>query len=84
MPGPPVTHGQIKPAGLGDLLVVRHHVLGYAAGEVAYVENIAQGETLVRTTRRAESIENIVVTTAETSREQQRGCTDNRPFRHSP
>src|SRR5262249_35047719 len=33
--GPPVTHGQVKPAGNADLLVVRQHVLGYAAGEVA-------------------------------------------------
>ena len=72
LPGPPATHGQIKPAGFGDLLVVRQHVIGYEAGEVAYIENIAQGEALVRTTRRTESVENTVVTTNETSREQQR------------
>lgn len=70
--GPPVTHGQVKPAGIADLLVVRQHVLGYAAGEVAYVENVAQGETLVRTTRRSETIEDVTVTVRETSREQQR------------
>ena len=39
---PPATHGQIKPAGIADLLVVRQHVLGYSAGEVAYVENVAR------------------------------------------
>lgn len=70
--GPPATHGQIKPAGVADLLVVRQHVLGYAAGEVAYVENVAKGETMVRTTRRSETIEDVTVTVRETSREQQR------------
>jgi hypothetical protein len=69
---PPVTHGKVKPAGMADLLVVRQHVLGYAAGEVAYVENVAQGETLVRTTHRSETVEDVTVTVQETSREQQR------------
>ena len=70
--GPPVTHGTVKPAGIGDLLVVRQHVIGYAAGEVAYVENVAPGETMVRSTRRAETVEDVTTTESETTREQSR------------
>ncbi|MET0231584.1 MAG: hypothetical protein ABW186_11690 [Rhodanobacteraceae bacterium] len=68
----PNTHGAVKPAGIADLLVVRQHVLGYAAGEVAYVENVAQGEKLVRKSRRSELVEDIVTTISEAVREQQR------------
>ncbi len=69
---PPVTHGKVKPAGIGDLLVVRQHVIGYAAGEVAYVENVAPVETMVRRTRRAETVEDVTTTESETTREQSR------------
>lgn len=78
--GPPATHGSVKQAGIGDLLVVRQHVLGYAPGEVAYVENVAQGEGMVRTTRRNESVEDIVVTAAETSRSQERDVQSTERF----
>ncbi|MDM0109318.1 hypothetical protein QTH97_30585 [Variovorax sp. J22R24] len=69
---PPLTHGKVKPAGIGDLLVVRQHVIGYAAGEVAYVENVATGEKMVRSTRRAETTEDVTTTESETTREQSR------------
>jgi hypothetical protein len=69
---PPTVHGTVKPAGIADLLVVRQHVLGYAAGEVAYVENVAQGEKLVRTSRRSELVEDVATTITESVREQQR------------
>src|SRR5260370_28894391 len=45
LPSPPTSHGTVKPAGIADLLVVREHVLRYEAGEIAFVENVAAGET---------------------------------------
>ena len=41
----------------GDLLVVRQHVIGYAAGEVAYVEKSRRARRWSGRTRRAETVE---------------------------
>jgi hypothetical protein len=69
---PPATYGKAKPAGWADLLVVRQHVLGYSPGEVAYVESVARGEKLTRTTARTDTDETLTTTINETTDEQQR------------
>jgi hypothetical protein len=69
---PPHSHGTVKPAGVADLLVTRQHVLRYEPGEVSLVEGIAKGEKVTRTTRRAETQEQTVVTETETTSEQER------------
>jgi hypothetical protein len=68
---PPATHGQVKPAGVADLLVVRQHVRGYAPGELAYVENVPAGEKLARTTTRTDVTEDVTVVEHETTKERQ-------------
>ena len=67
-PFPPSTpNPQIKPAGIADLLVVREHVLGYEPGEIAFVENVARGETFKRHTRRKNVTENSTLVTTFSS-----------------
>ncbi len=63
LPGPPTSHGTVLPAGIADLLVVREHVLRYESGEIAFVENIAKGETFKRQTQRKNTTENSTLTT---------------------
>jgi hypothetical protein len=61
--GPPSSHGSVQPAGIADLLVVREHVLRYEPGEIAFVENVAAGETFKRQTLRKNTTENSTLTT---------------------
>ena len=43
--------------------MVREHVLRYESGEIAFVENIAKGETFKRQTQRKNTTENSTLTT---------------------
>jgi hypothetical protein len=70
--GPPATHGQVAPAGVAELLVVRQHTVGYEPGDVAFVENVAPGERLTRTTNRVERSEQTTEIETETVRSDQR------------
>ena len=69
----PTGHGNIRPIGIGDLLLVKEHVLRYEGGDLAHVENILKTETLCDT-RRLERTETTVVQETETTNEQE---TDN-------
>jgi hypothetical protein len=68
----PTTHGNIKPIGVGDLLVVRQQLVGYELGEVAYIENILKGESHKREVRRTETIEESITTDQESVKEEER------------
>ncbi len=68
----PKTHGSITPAGIGDLLVARQHTVRYEPGEMAHVENVAKGESLVRETRRLDTTETTLVQETESIRDDQR------------
>jgi hypothetical protein len=69
-PFPPSTpNPQVKPAGIADLLVVREHVLSYEPGEIAFVENVARGESFKRHTRRKNVSESSTLTTTFSSSE---------------
>jgi hypothetical protein len=72
LPTPPISHGTVKPAGIADLLVVREHVLRYEAGEIAFVENVAAGETFNRVTVRKNTTENSTLTTTFSGSETER------------
>ncbi|MEV6330547.1 hypothetical protein [Streptomyces sp. NPDC051909] len=53
-----------RPAGVGDLFVVRQETVGYRAGEISHIENVLEHEQLRRWTRRSESSE--IIETDET------------------
>ncbi|MFF8836954.1 hypothetical protein [Streptomyces sp. NPDC015130] len=53
-----------RPAGVGNLFVVRQETVGYRAGEISHIENVLEHEQLRRWTRRSESSE--IIETEET------------------
>lgn len=75
-PGPqpvlPTTFGNLKPAGVGDLLVTRQQLVGYEAGEVAHIENVLKGESQKREVSRTESVEETTFTEQESTKEETR------------
>jgi len=68
----PTGHGTIRPVGIGDLLLVKEHVIRYEGGDLAHVENILKTEHLSRDTRRLERTETTILTETETTKEEQR------------
>ena len=68
----PALPGNIRPAGIGDLLMVKQHTLRYEGGELAHVENILKSEHLSRDTRRLERTETTVLQETETTKEETR------------
>lgn len=68
----PTTHGDIKPVGIGDLLVVRQQLKRYEAGEISYIENVMKTEARKRTTQRSTTSEQTFLTETTTTTEQER------------
>ncbi|MEU8133890.1 hypothetical protein [Streptodolium elevatio] len=68
----PAGHGSIRPVGIGDLLLVKQHVLRYEGGELAHVENVLKSERMSRDTRRLERTETSILTEQETTKEEER------------
>ncbi len=58
--------------GIGDLLMVKEHVLRYEGGELAHVENVLKSEHLSRETRRLERTETSIVQETEQTKEEER------------
>ncbi len=77
MPNKP---GNIRPAGIGDLLMVKQHSLRYEGGELAHVENVLKSEHLSRDTRRLERTETTVLQEAETTKEETRDSQSTERF----
>jgi hypothetical protein len=69
-PVPTEQHGEIRPVGVGDLLIVKEHTLRYEGGELAHVENVLKSEHLSRETRRLERTETTVLQETETTKEE--------------
>lgn len=68
----PAGHGSIRPVGIGDLLMVKEHVIRYEGGDLAHVENVLKSEHLSRDTRRLERTETTVLQEKETTKEETR------------
>ena len=76
----PQTHGEVAPAGVGDLLVVRQTLKRYEARELAHVENVLKGEYKERSHRRARTTEETITTEIETKREEERDLQSTERF----
>ncbi len=76
----PQGHGSIRPVGVGDLLLVKEHVLRYEGGELAHVENVLKSERLSRDTRRLERTETTILTESETTKEEERDTQSTERF----
>lgn len=62
----------IRPVGVGDLLVVRKHIKAYEGGEVGHIENVLRTEKMSRDTRRLDRTEQTVTIETETNQEEER------------
>lgn len=68
----PVTHGEMVPVGIGDLLVVRQQMIGYQAADISHVENAMRGEHKSREHKRGQIIETTDSEETEMTREEER------------
>ena len=69
----------IRPAGIGDLLIVRQQITRYEGGEVAHIENILKGESKGRTHRRLDRQEDtLTIETEATRTDEQESATTER------
>lgn len=59
----------VRPVGIGDLLLVREHVLRYEGGKLAHTENVLKSEKISRSTRRLDRTEASVTQETETTNE---------------
>lgn len=66
------SHAVTRPVGIGDLLVVRHELLGYEAGEISHIENALPGELFRRVTSRTETSELVLSEEIETAQSEER------------
>jgi hypothetical protein len=67
----PHTRGEVKPAGVADLLVVKQQLVRYEGTDVAHIENVLRGERKAREhTRRRETEEITFVETEVTTTEE--------------
>ncbi len=62
----------IRPIGIGDLLVVKQFLCKYEAGEIAHVENVLTGESKGRSHRRLDKTEDTFATQTDKNEETQR------------
>lgn len=59
----------LRPAGVGDLKVVRQRPLGYQLGDIAYIENVMRSETRLRQRTESEKTEELATFSLDTSSE---------------
>jgi len=71
-PDVPETVGHVKPAGVGNLLIVRQQIKRYEAGEISYIGNTLQGERIKRSTRRLRRTEESFTLITERTEEEER------------
>ena len=74
----PHTKGDVEPAGITDLILVRQQLIGYEAADVAHIENVLKGERKVREHTRREETEIVTLSETEisTSEEHELESTD--------
>jgi hypothetical protein len=74
----PISHADLKPAGIMDLLLVKQQLKGYLAAEVSSIENVLEGEVRERSFRRRLESETFSVreTEIETTTESSLETTD--------
>lgn len=61
--------GRVRPAGVGDLLVVKQHIKGYETSDIAHIENVMAGEERSRSHRALDRMEEVFLEEDEMTRE---------------
>ena len=68
----PHTHGNVAPAGIADLLVVRQQLVRYEGADVAHIENILKGESKKREHSTRRETEEFSLRESETTTSEER------------
>jgi len=68
----PHTRGDVAPAGMADLLIVKQQLIGYQAADVAHIENVLKGERKVREHSSRRETEQITFTETEVTTSEER------------
>ncbi|MEV6030699.1 hypothetical protein AB0L65_06100 [Nonomuraea sp. NPDC052116] len=68
----PHTKGEVAPAGIADLLVIKQQLTGYESADVAHIENVLRGERKVRDHSRRDTTELITINEQETNTSEDR------------
>lgn len=63
------TSNPIRPAGVGDLLIVQQKLIGYERTEIAYIENVMASEVRSRTHRKLDRLTQTYTTETESTSE---------------
>ncbi len=71
---------KLNPPLIGDLLKVRHKLVGYSTNEIAYIENILKGETKEKIHRTLDSTEETILDETETEKFQENEFSTNEQF----
>src|SRR5262245_6563903 len=66
------SQAKLRPAGVGDLQVVRQELTGYEAGEISHIQNVLEAELLQRSTRREEMNELTISEETDTTQVEER------------
>ena len=67
----PHAKGDIAPAGVADLLVVKQQLIGYEAADVAHIENVLKGERKAREHTHREQVEVVTLTESEVTKSEE-------------
>lgn len=68
----PETHGDVAPAGVADLLVVKQQLVRYEGADVAHIENVLKGELKSREHTRRQETEEFSFLEVETTTSEER------------
>ncbi|WP_431912631.1 hypothetical protein [Nonomuraea jabiensis] len=68
----PHTKGEVAPAGIADLLVIKQQLTGYESADVAHIENVLRGERKVRDHSRRDTTELVTINEQETNTSEDR------------
>jgi hypothetical protein len=76
-PGPvtesiPHTRGQVAPAGIADLLIVKQQLIGYESADISHIENVLKGESKVREYTSRQEIQQVTFQETETTKSEER------------
>jgi hypothetical protein len=77
---PDYAPSMVTPSGIGDLIVVRNHIIRYEGGEIGNIQNVLKTEHLVRETKRLDRTVQVQVTTQSTENEEERDASSTERF----
>jgi hypothetical protein len=68
----PTSHGNLAPAGIADLLVVKQQLVRYEGADVAHIENVLKGESKTREHSTRRETEELTFRETETTKTEER------------